>query len=196
MTIINYTLPLKQLIMLFLLISMIIHTEKLHSQSENSHPVKRELGLRFSGFNDFNLMYKKSKSDNIYRRHRFLISSFLFSTRDNSFSSNIGYAFGKETRRSIKDDFGWYIGPEYRFSILYNSREINESDRSRQVTIQPSLGLVIGFYLDISDRIILSAEVIPAITAGYTGFTDADDTLMIDATLSTNATALTLMYQF
>ncbi len=194
MTNIESKLPVKTITLLFSLLCMIITTNKLHSQSENS-PL-REIGIRFSGFNDFNLMYKKSKSDNMYRRHRFLISSFSFSTRDNSYSSNIGYAFGKETRRSIKDNFGWYIGPEYRFSVLYNSRVINAPNITRQVTIQPSIGLVLGFFLDISDSIILSAEIIPAITAGYTSFTDAEDTLIIDATLSTTATALTLMYQF
>ena len=168
----------------------------LHSQADNAPSNPKEIGIRFSGFNDFNLMYKVSKSENVFKRHRFIITSFAFNTRDNNFRTNLGYAFGKETRKRIKEDFGYFLGPEFRFSILYNSDEGQNDQRFRQITIQPSIGLVLGVFLELSDKFILSGEIIPAFTASYTESNTSDFNLNLDATFNTNSTSLTLMYRF
>jgi len=168
----------------------------LHSQADDTLSNPKEIGVQFSGFNDFNLMYKVSKSENVFKRHRFIITSFAFNTRDNSFRTNLGYAFGKETRKRIKEDFGYFLGPEYRFSILYNSDEGRNDQRFRQITIQPSIGLVLGVYLELSDNFILSGEIIPSFVASYTESNTSDYNLNLDATFSTNSLTLTLMYRF
>ena len=88
------------------------------------------------------------------------------------------------------------MGPEFRFSILYNSDEGQNDQRFRQITIQPSIGLVLGVFLELSDKFILSGEIIPAFTASYTESNTSDFNLNLDATFNTNSTSLTLMYRF
>jgi len=60
----------------------------------------------------------------------------------------------------------------------------------------PRVGYVLGFQLDFSKKYCLSAELIPTIGGTIAMFNYSDDQLLLDAGVSSNATALSLMYRF
>lgn len=170
----------------------------LYGQSEASVPQGKELGLRFSGFNDFNLFYKTALKENVYRRHRFIFGRIGYGNIGNGLDINLGYAFGNERRRYINDEFGLYSGWELGFSYGFNGSELNDGFRSRQHTFTPSVSLVLGAFLELSPRFILSAEVSPTLFVSYSIFNreEIENRLTVVGEANTSQTALALMYRF
>ena len=168
------------------------------SNAQSSETVKsgKELGVRFSGFNDFNVFYKKGLAENVYRRHRFLLGRLSYENISDGISFNLGYAFGKEKRRYLKEDFGFYSGWELTFAYSLASFSDGFGNRTNQHSLNPSVGLVLGAFLELSPRFILSGEFIPSLTASYLASEDFDNRFTIIGDFNTSQTALSLMYRF
>jgi len=169
----------------------------LLSQSiSESDPAFRELGLRFSGFDDFNLFYKKALGPDKVRRHRLLLGRITYGSNSSELDLSLGYAIGTEKRKPIADDLYFIYGLEYTMAVAANNRENNLGTRNTQLRLIPSIGFVLGFQLDFSDRYCLTAEIIPSVGGNYSYFNYTDNQFKIEALLNTNTTALSLMYRF
>lgn len=165
-------------------------------QTSESTITNHEIGLRFSGFDDFNLMYKKGLAENKYRRHRFLNARFQFGgTGNKEFAASIGYAIGTEKRKNITKDLHFIHGPEIAFSLSYRDSP-TDFLRFRSINMVPSIGYILGFLLEISDSFYISAEVIPALSSSILLRNSGSNSYNLDLGGSTNGTGLNLMYRF
>ena len=150
----------------------------------------RELGLRFTGLEDFDLIYKKSLTDDTYRRYR-LFSGQLSVLDLNGVSVGVfdlGASIGKETRRTIAERVQFVRGPEFFLSL-----GVNSTDGVLLATIQPGFGYVLGFLYQASDRFVLGIETIPSVSLLYGN----GDVRLINfsAGFNAQAVALTAVYR-
>lgn len=180
------------IILLLLLSSAGLAAQSAPEPSDNP----RELGLRFSGFSDFNLFYKKGLGEQKYRRHRFLIGRIAYNTNGKDYDVNLGYAIGTEKRRAIAKNLSFIHGWEYSLSLAYSNAENRSSGRSSQLIAIPAIGYVLGFQLDVSEAFCITAEVIPGLAGTAALYNNSDNQYKIEANLNSNATALSLMYRF
>lgn len=178
-----------------LLLSLFMSCLGIAQQNQTEDPVARELGLRFSGFDDFNLFYKKAIGADKYRRHRFLFGRVAYNSSRADFDFNVGYALGTEKRKPIADKLSFIHGWDFSLSASYANRAAG-NDRNNQYLLNPAIGYVLGFQLDISDSFALSAEVIPSIRSTIGIYDNGDNLYQFAADLNSNGTALSLMYRF
>lgn len=155
-----------------------------------------ELGLRFSGFDDFNLFYKKALDESSVRRYRIILGLASYNSNRKDVDINLGFAVGKEKRKMIAENLYFLHGIEFSLSLSHSNAEATVGDRNKQLFIMPRVGYVLGFQLDFSKKYCLSAELIPTIGGTIAMFNYSDDQLLLDAGVSSNATALSLMYRF
>ena len=150
----------------------------------------RELGLRFTGLEDFDLIYKKSLTEDTYRRYRFFTGQLTFidvgGTSVGAF--NAGASIGKETRRTIAERVQFVRGPEFFLSLGLSSTE-----DEYLATVQPGFGYVLGFVYQVSDRFVLGIETIPSVSLLY-GNGDAQ-VINFNAGFSSQAVALMAVYR-
>lgn len=173
---------------------MIVLVSPVFGQQEE--PLPRELGLRFSGFDDFNLMFKKRSPKGKYRRHRVLLGTFSYNSNNADYDVNFGYSFGVEKRKAITDKLTFISGPDLLMSFSYSNSDGIGGDRNTQIILGPALGYILGFNLDVSPAFSISAEVIPSI-GGSIGLYDYSDNLYrVTAQVNSTSTALCLMYKF
>ena len=151
----------------------------------------RELGLRLTGLEDFDLIYKKSLTEDTYRRYRFFTGRLSFVNVDGSSVAtfNAGASIGRETRRAIAERVQFVRGPEFFVSL-----GLTGTDDDFLATIQPGIGYVLGFNYLISDRFFLGIESIPSISFLY-GNGEAR-VISFNAGFSSQAVALTAVYRF
>ena len=94
-----------------------------------SSSTPKEVGIQISSISaefpsTFSAFYKKQKSENVYRRVRFVSGRLSFFTLDDDntdFDFFAGIAIGKEKRRSLDRKLMFYRGPEYNFNLSANS---------------------------------------------------------------------------
>jgi len=120
-------------------------------------------GVNFSGWNNFDVVFKKQKesSENRYNRYRLIllnISSGDVTSANQGSAFSIGAAIGSEKRKSINDKFKFIHGPEFQFS--YNDRS-TPTVISRH--LNASIGYVVGSQYDINNNFCLTLEIIPSI---------------------------------
>ena len=178
------------------LVLLVMEVSTAQTASPTEDLLQRELGLRFSGFDDFNLMYKKELASGKYRRHRIAIGSVAYNTNRSDFDLNLGYAFGVEKRKIIKDKLSFISGPDFLMSLSYSNSEGVTGDRNNQVILAPALGYIIGFNLDVSPSVSISAEIIPSIGASFSIFDYSDNQYRVSANFSSTSTALVVAYKF
>jgi len=169
----------------------------LNSQTvDTNEPLFRELGLRFSGLNDFNIFYKKAKMPDKIIRHRFIVSRLSYSSTRKDADLTLGYAVGKEKRKPIADKLSIIYGPEYSMTLAYSNSDGVGGDRIGQLNLNPAIGYILGFQYDFSEQFCLAVEVIPAVGGTFSIFSYDENQFNVFADLSTNRTALSAMYRF
>lgn len=181
------------LVCVFFLLSLSISNAQQDNNQLSLH--KHEIGLQFTGFDDFNVMYKVSKKPNIYRRHRFLSTRISYNSNSKEYGGSFGYAFGIEKRRNLKDNLKLLTGPEFILVTSYRNFDNRSVDRNTQLDINPAIGFIIGLQLDVSDRVTIAAELIPRISATISRLSLGDNLFRLEAGINSNATALTVMYR-
>ncbi|WP_420460215.1 hypothetical protein [Neolewinella sp.] len=151
----------------------------------------RELGLRFTGLEDFDLIYKKSLTEDTYRRYRFFTGQLTFIDVEGTSvgAFNAGASIGKETRRTIADRVQFVRGPEFFLSL-----GLSTTDDVFLATVQPGIGYVLGFLYQASDHFLVGIETIPSVSLLY-GNGDAR-VINFSAGFSSQAVALTAVYRF
>ena len=161
----------------------------LISNSVSSQEQNHEIGIRLSGINEFDFIYKKQKKPNKYIRYRLISTDIRFRKIEdgNRISFATGLAIGKEKRNKISDRLSFIHGLE---PSLYFS--LNKTDEETQTNYRPSIGYVLGFQYQIK-TFYVNVEAIPALSANYRSGVEGFD---LNAGFNTNGVALTIAYQF
>ena len=167
----------------------------LLAQHLNAQSANREFGIRFNSLNGFDLVYKKEKSETKWRRYRLGASNFQYQRNDSinkNWQVNLELAVGCETRERIADRAVFYHGFEPRVGFSFYSNAY-----SKQTTISPGIGYVLGFLYDLSPRAWVGIEAIPAV---YSTFTlekyGESSTAFNNAGFSLNSLAIAIAYRF
>ena len=176
------------------LFTAIFFQNHLAAQVAAPSPLKRELGMRLSGFNDFDFIYKKELAPEKYRRYRLGFADLEFSTlgQFQSYGFSAGVAIGSERRRGLTEDLKFIHGAEWLINFGISGQE-----SSVDLTLGSGLGVVLGFQYEVSEKFSASLEAVPSLLATYRA-TDgaAPDYFEIGARFDVNAVALSLVYKF
>ncbi|MBY5957474.1 hypothetical protein KUV50_04955 [Membranicola marinus] len=154
----------------------------------------RELGIRLTGLEDFDFVYKKENRIDQYYRHRLGLVNVGVTGNSNSSTWNLGlgYAFGIENRRAINEKLKFIHGLEPRVSFAYGS----VGNQVNTWAYQIGLGYVLGFQYDFAESFYVNIETIPALTFRQEKRNDDQTNYSFNAGFSSNAVALTLAYRF
>jgi len=183
---------------LLLTIFLIFCGTVLTAQAEitaTAEAIPREIGVRFSGFDDFNLFYKKEKAMGVMARHRVLQTNIDYNSNNKDWDLGLGYAYGVEKYKGITEKLSFFHGLEGALFVAYSTSGGGQLS-NKSLRLVPSLGYVLGFKLELSDRYRVGIEVIPALRGNITIRNGEVSTYQVGAGLNSNSTALSLMYRF
>ncbi len=156
-----------------------------------------EIGVRFTGFDDFNLIYKRQKAESRFLRHRVAVFNANLRKNAGERTIDVAYAFGIESRKAIRNGVSFYTGPDFLINTRYQSSKNQTTDeRFNRLNFIPAFGWIFGFMVEPVDRMIISIELIPSATLIYSTSNFSEDDYTFSAGLNTNATALSLVYRF
>jgi len=147
----------------FLLILLITGFFSFSATAQNVN----EYGLMFSNLNGFGLTYKKGKENTLTR---FSAASLNLNLTDfdnvNLYLRNIGAGIyiGHENRIIIQERLKFVHGPEFGLFLSYSRGPINGFEMQPVTVISPCFGYIIGLNYALSERFLLSAELIPSIS--------------------------------
>lgn len=159
----------------------------------SAQDMSRELGIRFSGLENFDFIYKKSMDGMKYKRYRLAATNIRANiNEDTQFSFNLAFAAGVEKRKNIANNLKFIHGWEPGIGL-----SVVAVDDDLLGNINVSLGYVLGFQYDVSDKFYINVEAIPALSVAtdFEGEIFAENTI-IGAGFNTNSVALTLAYKF
>jgi len=163
---------------------------KLEAQNVPRH----EIGLRLTGLEDFDFIYKQEKASQKFFRHRIGLINFGVNGKDNNsvFEFGLGYAFGIENRKVINDKLKFIHGFEPRILSQYRSMDGNTIGWGLQL----GLGYVLGFQYDFAESFYVGIETIPAVTYARELEGQNKGAYNFDVGFNSSAVALTLAYRF
>lgn len=155
---------------------------------------RHEIGLRLTGLDKFDFIYKQERASQQFFRHRIGLINFRVDGKDNhsNFEFGLGYAFGIEKRKVINEKLKFIHGFEPRISSLYSSADGNTTGWE----VQLGLGYVLGFQYDFAESFYLGVETVPAVT--YARQLDGPNkrAYRFDAGFNSGAVAVVLAYRF
>jgi hypothetical protein len=134
---------------------------------------QKEIGLVFSGLNNFGLTFKAGTTKSLWRFNTLIISgNSMDQTLDSSVSKSnsmgFGITLGKEYRKEIVKNLELRYGADLSFTYTksksdYNDKTIADNDRvNEQITYKPGINLVFGFNYVLNDNFVIGAELLPA----------------------------------
>jgi hypothetical protein len=154
--------------------------------------LKREVGIRMSGFDNFDFIYKKQKAENKYSRIRLVSTNFSISDFSNFRSSlSMGLAYGREKRTPLNNNFSFIRGWE----LIGRMHATSINDRLA-LTLTPGIGLVLGFQYDISEKFGVNIETIPSMSTDIRFTSRGTEVSNFNFGFNSNSIALGLMYRF
>lgn len=136
---------------------------------------QKEAGITFRGLSNFGLTYRIGTESSLWRFNVLSVRSNLQTTEDllvTRTDFNIGGALkiGKEFRKPIADKFNLRYGLDASFSYYFNKSEnkgltpIPPSNQTVQHNYSPGINLVFGINYNITNNLILGAEILPELT--------------------------------
>ena len=173
----------------FFSILLLFLTDQSFAQSltETSN---KEIGLRINNLRNFDLIYKKQKTENKYSRFRLTsLNTYFIDTITNS-GFSYGAAFGREKRIIISEKVNLIKGWE-----LITGANINNYD-SPWGSFNVGAGIVLGVQYDFSKHFSINMEAIPAIMSTFSYNQDAVNLKSINLGFGANRAALGLIYRF
>lgn len=180
-------------------------------EQQNRKPRINEVGLTFSGLNQFGINYKLEKKNNWYWRFSSLAASgnsgvYIRDSIESSISSNsFGVGAGIEKRIHINSSFQFKYG--FGASTYLNSTK-NDWDRNDEkqkiFSISPGASVILGFNYLIGEHFLVSAEFAPRVSYRFrketTQYGDNDEIIEKTNTLgfsaNTSSISITIAYRF
>lgn len=121
---------------------------------------KREIGIRLSPFAGTDLLLKKERKENKYRRIRLGVGPLGFAGihDPDEIQLSLNAFIGWEKRKELKENLylikGWEIG-------------VRTSSFERSGDLNLQLGYIIGLLYQLNDQLSIGIEAIPAIGTGF-----------------------------
>jgi hypothetical protein len=159
----------------------------------------REIGIKMNGLDNFNLVYKKKKTEDKYRRYEaaFLNTNFQGTAGQTVFTSAVGFSGGIEKRKGITDKLKLAHG--FLPGIFFNGFwgfNANNGSGTFNVNISPRLGYALGLQYHFNDKFYLGLESIPSLTASV-GFSENQVTsYSVQTNISLINVGLSAVYRF
>ena len=163
---------------------------------------QREIGLRFTDWDQFGLLYKKQIAENTYRRYRVALARFNYDNYETAeqFGMWLGFSIGKEKRKALNERLQWIHGWEPGLSLDINL-ETQKNDgytlQSSLLSIHPYIGYVLGLQYRLNDHFLLGLENIPSLNAHVTFSNDESRRgFGLSGNFSFSNVALFVIYRF
>lgn len=146
----------------------------------------REIGVRVLAGRGSDVIFKKEKHPNRFKRFRVGLSNLGYSELGSSgdFVLGVGAGYGREKRKAIKENIHFVTGWELRAGYT------SFGDNSQGLV---GLGYILGFQYRVNESLSLGAETIPNISSNLGK--DGDHAFSIDAGINSTA-AISLVYTF
>ena len=151
----------------------------------------KEIGIGTSTLRQFEVIYKKQKSENSYSRLRFASGEFsLVNVDPFNVTLNLGFGGGVEKRRNLSEKFYLVTG----IDIL---GRLNTSLKSKpNISLTPSIGPVIGCSYLANDNFLLGFEIFPSASFQFGIKNDKFFFSDLGFNFSTTSAALFVVYRF
>jgi len=165
------------------------------AQSAESSSDIREIGIRFSGFDDFNVIYRKQVKPGVMNRHRFALLSLRINRDSESAVLDAGYSLGREFYKGISEKTNFYHGPEG--SLLFNYSEVKQNSNtisSLRTTFE--LGYILGMQYVVNSSFRVGMEIIPVLSVYHNNNQGDRSISAFSFNFNSNFTLLTLSYRF
>ena len=178
---------------------------------QSKKPRINEVGLTFSGLNQFGINYKLEKKNNWYWRFSSLaasgnsVNNKYDSITDHRSDYNIGFNAGIEKRIHINSDFQFRYGFAASTYLNFTKSHRETNDKKEKIfSIAPGAAVILGFNYLIGEHFLVSAEFAPRVYYRYTKETtqygDDDEIIEKANTLgfsaNTNSISITIAYRF
>jgi len=143
----------------FLIVVFSVFSSSLFAQYDV--PTK-EFGFRIVGLNSLDLVFKKERRPEKIIRYRLTSANISGNSLINkkSYLFNVGFAVGFERRKNLMNDTYFFQGWEPRLAF-----NLNVNDARTVGQIIPSIGYIIGFAHNFSDKFCMNLEIIPQISS-------------------------------
>lgn len=129
--------------------------------SAQSSKKPKEIGFQVSGFDtEFSGIYKVQKSENVFRRYRFLAGNIgVFFVDEPFLVAGVGLAIGRENRRYLDTKLMFYRGPEFNLNLAGVS-----FDTDQVFAGSVGLGYILGLQHNFNDYWAVNIETIPGLS--------------------------------
>lgn len=147
-----------------------------------------EMGLRSTGFNSFELLYKRAKSENRFHRFRSGFAALSAYQDGNNGEQNLilGLSYGYEKRAELAPKTVLLHGLEPSLSLDFNSQGSG---------LGLSLGYILGLQYHLNEQFNLALEVIPSLGFRYRNL-NGRDIYQYNLGFNSQTVALTVVYKF
>ena len=165
-------------------------TAPLYAQTDGK---KREIGVQFNGFTSFTGLYRKQKSENVYRRIRATFGNINFvRIEDEGFITfNAGIAIGREKRRMLDRQLEFYRGPEFSASV---SLLTFEGDGAGAFAV--GFGYIFGLQHSFNELWAVHLEAVPLIGVGFATGRSLDEAILTAGAGVSSAVSLGVVRKF
>jgi hypothetical protein len=176
---------------------------------------KHEIGLRFASLNGFGLTYKTGKKTTLFRVTALALNlnsqNNFDPTRDTTdvkqTSYGAGFMLGFEKRIPIVKNLQFVVGLDagvtYHYHYIKDERQVYSiSVETKTWNISPQVECVIGAAYTIKDFLVISAEILPAISYSFGKETRTENNDISELKTTgfrfgiSNSAAITLAYRF
>jgi hypothetical protein len=123
----------------------------------------KEIGLRFSGYDDMDFTYFRKIDDNTYKKIRIsglYINGTFKKENSNSFNGGFDFSLSREHRVDVGRNFRFTHGWEYGLNT-----NIQFFGDVENVNLTPYLGYTIGLIYPVTDRLIANMDFMPRLSA-------------------------------
>jgi len=153
----------------------------------------REMGIRFTGLDNYNFVYKKGLAENKYRR--FTLGMFnlgVMGATGSAKTTSLGLAFelGMEYRKLIAQNLKFIYGPDFNYNI-----RVTATSGSSTPQMGVGIGCILGFQYDFSEKFYMNIEAIPAISGSFLK-DNSGVSYQFNSGFTSNTLAISLVYKF
>jgi len=139
---------------------------------------QREVGITFSSFSRFGLIYKTGTNKALWRYNTLLISGSNYKQSEDSLDrtgNNSGFklSFGREYRKIVAENLELRYGLDVSFSYYYSGSKTddysvdNHDRRYNSDSYEPGVNLVFGLNYVISKNLVVGAEILPSLSYNF-----------------------------
>lgn len=172
------------------------------TKNEETSGKVREAGIIFNSFNSFGITYKCGTESSLWR---FQTANLSMGSGTGNNRFGIGFRVGHEWRKSLADKLSLKYGADLVFDYQSTASKNDDGEVvTRERTMAPGLGGVIGVNYICHENIVLTASLLPTLsiasnknsTGLNTSTTQSQTSNDVNFNLNSSAAFLTVAYRF